>query len=123
MREEIAVFKRRAEEAFDSVQLMMERGYYDWAIVMLEQALQLLVKYYLAKTVGYFSKTHNLRKLLEEAGSLDERFSEFYKKHMDAIEVISDAYISGRYLPRRYTKEEIEGKLDLYRELLEIVES
>ena len=73
--------------------------------------------------MGYFSKTHNLRKLLEEAGSLDKRFSEFYRKHMDAIEVISDAYISGRYLPRRYTREEVESKLKLYRGLLEIVEN
>ena len=46
-----------------------------------------------------------------------------FKRMADKIEVISDAYISGRYLPRRYTKEEVEGKLDLYRELLEIVES
>ncbi len=44
-------------------------------------------------------------------------------KRRAEIEVISDAYISGRYLPRRYTREEVEGKLDLYRELLEIVEN
>jgi len=123
MREEIQIFKKRSEEAFDSIGGMIEKGYYDWAIVMLEQALQLLLKYYLARELGYFSKTHNLRRLFEEAGTVDERFLDFYEKHRDALEVISDAYIAGRYLPKRYSREDVEDKLNLYRELLEIVES
>ena len=116
MREEIQIFKKRAEEAFDSIGGMLEKGYYNWAIVMLEQALQLFLKYYLARELGYFSKTRNLRKLFEEAGTVDERFLDFCEKHRDA-------YIAGRYLPKRYSREDVEDKLNLYRELIEIVES
>ncbi len=101
---------------------MFRRGYYDWAIVMLEQALQLLIKYYLAREVGYFSKTHNLIDLLKEAGEVDGRFLNYLATFKDSLEVVSDAYISGRYLPRRYDEETVKGKFPLYKELLRIVE-
>jgi len=122
VREEVEVFKERAQQAFEAAREMFKRGYYDWAIVMVEQSLQLLLKYYLAREVGYFSKTHNLIHLIEEAGELDGRFLEFLSKNRNALEVVSDAYIAGRYLPRRYSAESVEDKFSLYQELLRLVE-
>ncbi len=101
---------------------MFKRGYYDWSIVMIGQSLQLLIKYFLAREVGYFSKTHNLIDLLREAGEIDNRFLEFLEKFRDSVEVVSDAYISGRYLPRRYSQEVVKDKFALYEELLGLVE-
>ena len=118
MREE-----ERAEQAFEAAQEMFRRGYHDWAIVMLEQSFQLLLKYYLAREVGYFSKTHNLIQLIEEAGELDGRFLEFLSENRNALEVVSDAYIAGRYLPKRYSAESVEDKFSLYEELLRLVEN
>ena len=122
MREEVEILKERALQAFDSSKDMFKKGYYDWSIVMLEQALQLLLKYYLARRIGYFSKTHELEKLFREAGNLDGRILEFFLRNLDAIRVVSDSYISGRYLPRRYSKEDVANKFLLFEKLREIVD-
>jgi HEPN domain-containing protein len=122
MKREIEILRRRALQAFETSKDMFNRGYYDWSIVMLEQAIQLLLKYYLAREVGYFSKTHELEKLFNEAGQLNGKISELFKENLDAIRVISDSYISGRYLPREYSKEDVAGKFSIFEKLREIID-
>jgi HEPN domain-containing protein len=121
MREEIEIFRKRALEAFEGAKLMFERGFYDWAMVLLEQAIQLLLKYFLALKVGYFSKTHELRKLFEEAALIDKRFWNFYLEYKDKLEVLDEAYISGRYLNKTYPKEDVEDKFMVFEKLLELI--
>jgi len=122
MKEEIEILKERALQAFDSSKDMFKKGYYDWSIVMLEQALQLLLKYYLAKELGYFPRTHELEKLFREAGHLNDRILEFFQRNLNAIRVISDSYIAGRYLPRRYSREDVADKFHIFESLKEIAD-
>ena len=39
------------------------------------------------------------------------------------IAVLEDAYIASRYYPRRYREEDVRDKLEIFKELLELVES
>ena len=122
MREEIAVLKERAVKAYQRSLEAFERGDYDWSVFLLEQALQLLVKYFLAIKIGYFPRTHSLSLLLEEAGQIDGEFLRFLEENRDALAFLEDAYISSRYLPRRYRREELEGKFGLFEKLARLVE-
>jgi len=101
---------------------MFNKGFYDWSLVLLEQAIQLLLKYFLALKIGYFSKTHELRKLFEETRVINEEVWDFYIKYKDKLEVLNEAYISGRYLDKRYTKTDVEDKFEVFTKLLELIE-
>ena len=85
MREEIAIFKERAIKAYEKAKDAFSKGDYDWAVFLLEQALQLLVKYFLALKIGYFPRIHSLSRLIEETEQLDHNFVEFLKKYRDSI--------------------------------------
>ncbi len=121
MKEEIRILKERAIAAHRRALEAFNKGDYDWAVFLLEQSLQLLVKYFLALKIGYFPRTYSLSRLLEESGELDQSFSLFLEKNRVAISFLEDAYISSRYLPRRYSRAEVEDKFVLFEELLGIV--
>ena len=71
---------------------------YNWLIFLLEQAIQLLLKYTLALSVGYFSKTHKLTHLFEEVFTVYPRLERFYLENRDKIKIIEDSYLLSRYL-------------------------
>ncbi len=60
-----------------------EDGDYNWSIFLLEQAIQLLIKYLLALKIGYYPKTHRPSKLFEELSELYPEFYEFYRQNRD----------------------------------------
>lgn len=90
MKEEIDILRVRAIAAHGKALDAFKAGDYDWSAFLLEQALQLLVKYFLALKIGYFPKTYSLSQLMEEAGQLDPRFSEFLEKNRDAVSFLED---------------------------------
>jgi len=118
----VAIFKERAVRAYERARDALDKGDCDWAVFLLEQALQLLVKYFLALRIGYFPRTRSLSRLLEEAGELDPGFVEFLREHRDSVAFLEDAYVSSRYLLRRYSRDEVERRLHLFGELLKLVE-
>lgn len=42
---------------------------------------------------------------------------------MDKLALLEDSYVASGYLPRRYTKREVEDKFKLSEKLLELVEA
>ena len=56
-----------------------------------EQAIQLYIKYILAKELEDYPKTHKLKVLFEELSKIYERFADY-------IDLLEEAYITTRYL-------------------------
>ena len=108
MKEEILIFKKRAEAFEEEAKEDFKKGKFDLAAFHIEQSFQLYLKYILAKEIGYFPKTHSLEKLFSELSKINEKFWKFYKENEIILKDIEDAYILARYFPRKYSKEEVE---------------
>ncbi len=122
MLEEIEFLKRQSLRAYDLSKRAFEDENYNWSIFLLEQAIQLLIKYLLALKIGHYSKTHKLSKLFEEISELYPEFYEFYRQNRDKFTVIEDSYILSRYLGKEYEREDVEDKFELFEKLKKIVE-
>jgi len=109
MREDVEVFLRKAEKFDSAARYFLKEGVYDLAAFHVEQALQLHLKYILAKAIGYFLKT--LTKLLKELSKLDDEFMRFYQDNEIILKDIEDAYILSRYFPREYSENEVKEML------------
>ena len=68
-----------------------------------EQALQLYIKYILAKTMDDYPKTHNLRVLFQILSQFDSKAVEFYDEHSDVLDLIEESYITARYIGKEYS--------------------
>ncbi|MCD6494132.1 MAG: HEPN domain-containing protein, partial [Archaeoglobaceae archaeon] len=67
-----------------------------------EQALQLYIKYILAKTMDDYPKTHNSRVLFQILSQFDSKAVEFYDEHSDVLDLIEESYITARYIGKEY---------------------
>ncbi|MBS7645409.1 HEPN domain-containing protein [Candidatus Bathyarchaeota archaeon] len=121
--EEVAVFKERALKAFERAREAFQAEDYEWSMFLLEQAVQLLAKYFLALKIGYFPRSHSLLRMLEEAGRINEEVKSYLRRHRDSLLALEDAYIRARYLPGRYSVEDVRNKFPLFKKFLEIVEN
>ncbi len=98
-----------------------EKGRYKFVAFAIEQAIQLYLKYILAKKLGDYPKTHDLSLLFKEASKICNKLKDFYEKHALEIKAIYDAYFQTRYFPTEYTKEEVEKMLKVFKEFKEIL--
>ncbi len=73
-----------------------------------EQTCQLALKYVLASMAGHYPHTHSLRRLFEEVRAVKPELWSLYERHMFAFEVMEDAYLGARYLPRRYSRDVVK---------------
>ena len=122
MIEEIEFLKKQSLKAYELSKRAFEDRNYNWSIFLLEQAIQLLIKYLLALKIGHYSKTHKLSRLFEEISELYPEFYEFYRENRDKFTVIEDSYLLSRYLGKEYEKEDVEDKFKLFEELKKMVE-
>lgn len=122
-REEIEKLLDRSKKFKDAAEFHFSRGDYDLAAFNIEQSLQLFLKAKLLEK-GAESKTHTLRRLFLLLGEILRNPGEF-KKFADekALEFASleDAYITARYFPRDFEKEEARKLLDFAKEVEEQV--
>ncbi len=79
-------FERKAVEALDEEP--------KFVLFFAEQALQLYLKYLLAKHIGDFPKTHKIRVLLSELGKVERKVGGFVKKHELILDILEEAYIN-----------------------------
>jgi len=122
MLKEIEFLKRQSLKAYDVAKKAFDDENYNWSIFLLEQAIQLLIKYLLALKIGYYSKTHRLSELFEEISEICPECYEFYLRNRDKFTVIEDSYIFSRYLGKEYKREDVENKFELFEKLRRIVE-
>ena len=110
--------KKFLKEAEDDI----KKGFWDLAAFHLEQALQLKLKFLLAKRIGYFSKTHLLSELLKEIKKVFPSLSKFLLKEKEKVEELELAYTGARYLPIKYSKEDVKELLEFVKKAFREVE-
>jgi len=94
--------KKRALEMLTLAGKAFELGMYNLALFNCEQAIQFYLKYLLAKRVGEYPKTHSIDVLLSELREVGAEPPELPDMILDLLE---EAYITSRYLPKNYSKE------------------
>jgi HEPN domain-containing protein len=117
--EEAELLRSRAESFLRNAQRLIEEGEADIAIFSLEQYCQLILKYKLLVYTGSYPRTHSLRQLIRELGRVDPRILVLVNdvKNLHYVARLEEAYISSRYLPYKYTIEEVK---DISRFILEV---
>ncbi|MCC6054001.1 MAG: HEPN domain-containing protein [Thermosphaera sp.] len=117
--EEAELLRSRAESFLRNARRLIEEGEADIAIFSLEQYCQLILKYKLLVYTGSYPRTHSLRQLIRELGRVDPRILVLVNdvKNLHYVARLEEAYISSRYLPYKYTIEEVK---DIGRFILEV---
>ena len=115
LRKKAMAFLRSAHDDFS-------RGDYDLVIFHVEQFIQLYLKHLLYVKIGDYPKTHSLtylaRYIIKTYG--DEKFKEFFSKHLEIFYLLEEAYLSSKYLPRQYGKEIAERILNFADKITEV---
>jgi len=121
--EEYEYLLERSRRFLATAELQIDKGFYDLALFSLEQALQLYLKAVVLRLGVDYPRTHSVRKLLElvyKQTGYDE-VEKFFSNYAIELGVLEDAYITSRYIPREYTKEEAKRLLGVVREVIEVV--
>ncbi len=111
MREEISFLKERAKEFWERAEEDFQKNRFNLCALDIEQAVQIWLKYLIAIKAGDFPKTHYLDDLINEITNIYEtdKLSKFYKENILQIRSLEEAYITSRYFPKKFSKDEIES--------------
>jgi HEPN domain-containing protein len=99
---------------------------YDTAAFLAEQAAQLFIKHKILELTGEMPQTHTIRQLIAvlaecTGGRWMEELTEFAKRRRSLLIRLEEAYISSRYLFRRYDRDEAEELVGFAREVIDLV--
>jgi len=117
-RADVDLLKERSALFYQAALDDHRAGRTDFILLHCEQALQLGVKYLIAKKYGYFPKTHDLFSLLEMLKDSDPRLYSEFKEKAELVDLMEDAYVGARYLPRHYSEESARKVLSATKGLL-----
>ncbi|MDW8359016.1 MAG: HEPN domain-containing protein [Candidatus Caldarchaeum sp.] len=123
-RDEVVFLLQRSQKVRAAADFHMQRGDYDLAVFNLEQSLQFFLKAKLLENGVEFPKTHMLRKLfllLGECLGKGDVFQRFADEHVIEFSALEDAYITSRYFPREFTREEALRQIRFYEEVVNFV--
>lgn len=104
--------KKRGKSFLKTADYHIKEKEYALAAFDFEQTLQLYLKYYIFLKLANFPKVHSLEKLLEGIGRIYKKEAEIKKILKENVNLISDlnqAYISSRYLPVEFSREQIRN--------------
>lgn len=104
----------------------LREGDYDIAAFMADQAVQLYLKSVIFELTGEVPRVHAVRQLmsvLKDLLSDQNLFDGFVRENRSLFIRLEEAYISSRYLPRRYDREEAEELLSVAEKVIEFVKS
>jgi HEPN domain-containing protein len=112
--------KERAEKFLRNAKNLLKDGDFDLAAFNFEQAAQLFLKYYLFISVGSYPFSHSIEELLLETLKIHPRKEEIesiLENQKEILKDLEEAYISSRYLPSSFLKNQVE-KMDQFVENL-----
>lgn len=110
------ILRERANEFLIAAEDLFNKGFYDLAAFSVEQYCQLMVKYKLLVKAGYYPRTHSLVSLVRELSKVAPQVKVLLEEDEVIMARIEDAYIGSRYLPRRYSRREVEDMLKFAKE-------
>jgi HEPN domain-containing protein len=114
--------KKRAEDFLLTAKYHFKEKMYHLVAFDLEQAVQLYLKYVLALKLRNFPPTHSLKELLRAVGKAYKRekeIEEIINKNTHLVANLEQAYLTSRYLPAEFTKNEVEELEKFSKELIE----
>ncbi len=118
---------RRSKEFLNTAEYQTNQGFYDLAVFSLEQALQLFLKSkILAQGINY-PRTHSVRELLEILSKIAPEnrklsIKNILQKYLLELGMLEDAYITSRYIMRKFTKQETEKLTKAVKEIIKNVQ-
>ncbi len=120
---EVEVLRKRTLEFLEEAQIALERGSYDLACFLSEQALQLYLKSTLLMIIGDYPRTPSMRRLLGELNRImvSKELEDFIKANRARLIALEDAYLMARYFTSEYSREDAEDMVKLAKETIDIV--
>lgn len=105
----IDFLKKRAESFLKDAKFAISEKRWNSAAFHLEQVCQLYLKYYLFKKLKDYPKTHDLDELLVALSKVYQKkeIEKFKKENAAVISALNQAYISARYLPIEFKKDQV----------------
>lgn len=125
-KEEVEHLLRRSKEFLETARYQINQGFYDLAVFSLEQAPQLSLKSKMLASGTDYPRTHSVRALLQILSDLvpdDEKPSmkQMLDEHLFELGILEDAYITSRYVMRRFSREEAQSLLKVVEEVMQNV--
>ncbi|MEM3680033.1 MAG: HEPN domain-containing protein [Metallosphaera sp.] len=123
--EEVEILRGRAKTFLKYAKEALEREDFDFACFSSEQAAQLFVKSVILELVGEVPRLHRVRELLHllsrSVPEMEKPITEFVEENREALRALDDAYITSRYMPSMYTREDAEALVRLAEDLIEFI--
>ncbi|MEM0232544.1 MAG: HEPN domain-containing protein [Candidatus Nezhaarchaeales archaeon] len=123
---EVSLVRDRALRMLKSGRRSLLEGDYDIAAFMADQAVQLYIKSVIFELTGELPRVHVVRQLINILRDLlgdPDVFDGFVRENRSLLIRLEEAYISSRYMPRKYDREEAEELLDFAEKVIEFVKS
>jgi len=123
-KKEIKFLKEKAKKFYLNALSLFKKRDYDLCAFNLEQSCQLYIKYLIAKKVGDWPKTPNLKiliKILSEAYDKPEIYDHLLENEL-FFDDLTDAYFTSRYIPKVFSKNVAEKLIDGYKDFLKFIE-
>jgi HEPN domain-containing protein len=122
----MSFLRDNARQFLEQAKFSMERGFYNLVLFNVEQSIQLNLKFLLYSLTGDFPKTHKISELFKYVINILDNscnLSNFYEENKDFISIIEFSYISSRYLPQTFSKDDAEKSLRIGEEFSKMIEN
>ncbi|MGQ9468972.1 MAG: HEPN domain-containing protein [Nitrososphaerales archaeon] len=123
---EVGLLRNRSLRMLSSAKRSLLDRDYDIAAFMADQAVQLYLKSVILELTGEVPRVHAVRQLmyaLKELLGKSNLFDAFVRENRSLLIRLEEAYISSRYLPREYEREEAEELINFSDRVIEFVKS
>jgi len=124
-KEEVKRLLEKSREFMETASFQVERGFYSLAVFSLEQALQLFLKAKLLEEGVLYPRIHSIRRLLRMLAEVSPSRRRYIEKLLEkyAVELgcLEDAYITSRYAPREFEREEVLRLRQVVEEVMKTV--
>lgn len=121
--EEYEYLVERSRRFYETALMQVEKGFYDLAAFSLEQSLQLFLRAVLLKLGVDYPRTRSVRRLLELVHEVSgrEEGPDLLQRFLMELALLEDVYITSRYIPREYRKEEVLRLKEAVDEVMRVV--
>jgi HEPN domain-containing protein len=123
---EVSLLRDRSLRMLNSGRRSLLGGDHDIAAFMADQAAQLYLKSRILELTGEVPRLHAIRQLMRVLKDLSDKpnlVDDFARENRSLLIRLEEAYISSRYMPREYDREEAEELLNFAEKAIEFVKS
>ena len=118
---EVSLLRDRSLRMLSSARRSLLDGDYDLAAFMADQAVQLYLKSVILELTGELPRIHAVRQLMRVLKDLSDRpkvIDDYVREKRSLLIRLEEAYISSRYMPRIYEKDEVEELVNFAEEAM-----